>query len=164
MRIFLSLGSNLGDRVANLRAGIDALKQLNGVCVTTISPWYETEPIGEADQPVFLNLVIEIETELEPLELIEPLKGIERDMGRVPSGPWAPRPIDMDIILCGDLVMDTDRISVPHKEFRRRRFVLAPLADIAPDAIDPVTGKTIAELANGSDVEGDATLFEVGDY
>ncbi|HIJ73933.1 MAG TPA: 2-amino-4-hydroxy-6-hydroxymethyldihydropteridine diphosphokinase [Candidatus Hydrogenedentes bacterium] len=156
MRVHLSLGSNVGDRKANLEAALDALGQLDGVRVTARSSCYETEPVGVVDQPAFLNMAAEVETVLEPLELYEAAKEIEKDLGREPTARWGPRTIDIDIVLWGDRVLESDRITLPHREFRNRAFVLAPLAEIAPDAIDPVTGETVAALAARPQAQGQA--------
>ena len=152
----MSLGSNLGDRKANLEAAIAALERVDGVSVTKRSHFYETEPVGEVDQPEFLNMAVEIETALEPIELLNAIKEIETELGRRPSFRWGPRTIDIDMVLWGDRVVESDRFALPHKEFRNRAFVLAPLAEIAPDAVDPVTGKTVAELAARPEVQGRA--------
>ena len=154
MRIYLSLGSNLGDREANLRAACDALDELNGVCVRAVSHGYDTEPVGRVDQPAFLNAAVEIETDLEPLELLTAAKGIEQQLGRRPSGRWGPRCIDIDLVLWGDRVLESDALTLPHARFRERAFVLAPLAEIAPDAVDPITGDTVAALAEKPGVHG----------
>ncbi|MCP4644541.1 MAG: 2-amino-4-hydroxy-6-hydroxymethyldihydropteridine diphosphokinase [bacterium] len=154
MRIHLSLGSNLGDRIANLRDARDALDQLNGVCVTATSGCYETAPVGVTDQPAFLNAAVEIETDLDPLELLKAVKGIEQGLGRVPSERWGPRSIDIDIVLMGDRVMETQTLTVPHAEFRGRAFVLTPLTEIAADAVDPVTGATVGDLAARPEAQG----------
>ncbi len=147
MRVLLSLGGNLGDREDNLRKALRALRALEGVALGRVSHTYETEPLGDTAQPVFLNLAAEIETDLGPLELLDAVKGIEKRLGREATYRWGPRVIDIDLILCGSEVIDGERLTVPHPEFRKRAFVLAPLAEIAPDAIDPVTGRTVAELA-----------------
>lgn len=156
MRVYLSLGSNLGDRKANLEAALAALDGWDGVSVTKRSHFYETEPVGEVDQPEFLNMAAEIETALEPIELLNAIKAIEAELGRKPSERWGPRSIDIDMVLWGGRVVETERLALPHKEFRNRAFVLAPLAEIAPDAVDPVTGKTIVELAARPEVQGRA--------
>jgi 2-amino-4-hydroxy-6-hydroxymethyldihydropteridine diphosphokinase len=154
MRVLLSLGSNLGDRGAHLRAALDALDRLEGVAVTAVSHAYETEPVGKTDQPVFVNVAAEIETDLEPLELLNAVKSIERGLGRVPAERWGPRVIDIDLVLWGETVLRTPELTLPHREFRKRAFVLAPLAEIAPGAVDPVTGLTVAELAGRPEAQG----------
>jgi 2-amino-4-hydroxy-6-hydroxymethyldihydropteridine diphosphokinase len=164
MRVQLSLGSNIGDRVGKLRAALEALDALEGVCVTRVSHSYETEPVGNTDQPAFLNLAAEIETALEPLELLNAVKEIERRLARTPSSRWGPRTIDIDVILWGNRVMDTERLTLPHKEFRKRAFVLAPLAEIASDAVDPVTGCTVRELASRPEAVGRVTRLDALDH
>jgi len=154
MRVHLSLGSNLGDRRANLRAALQALGRLEGVELLTVSHCYETEPMGMADQPAFLNMAAEIETERVPLELLNAVKEIEDRLGRTPAPRWGPRVVDIDLILWGDQVMNSDALTLPHGEFRKRAFVLRPLAEIAPDAVDPVTGKTVAQLAEAPEAQG----------
>lgn len=154
MRGFLSLGGNIGERRANLRKAVAALDALEGVAVLRVSHAYETEPVGESGQPAFVNLVVEIETAYQPLELLERLKRIEAGLGRKPSARWAPRLIDIDIILMGDTVVEAEALTVPHAAFRDRAFVLVPLAEIAPDARDPVTGKTAADLAARPNLQG----------
>ena len=153
-RVFLSLGSNLGDRGAKLSAALRLLDETPGVVLIQWSHCYETAPIGEPDQPIFWNLAAEIETELAPLELLNGTKGIEKRLGRETSYRWGPRNIDIDVILWGDAVVTTERLTVPHKEFRSRAFVLTPLAEIAPDAVDPETGRTVAELAASPQAQG----------
>ena len=150
----MSLGSNLGNRAAHLRAGLGALDRLEGVAVTAVSGCYETEPVGKSDQPEFLNLAAEIETDLEPLELLNAVKGIERELGRVPGERWGPRAIDIDLVLWEDRVIEAETLVVPHREFRNRAFVLAPLSEIAPEAVDPVTGLRVAELAVRPEARG----------
>ena len=144
----------MGDRSGHLRAAIMALRALDGVEVTRVSRCYETEPVGVTEQPAFLNLAAEIETVLEPLELLNAVKGIEETLGRRPSEHWGPRKIDIDVILWGTRVMDSGRLSLPHKEFRTRAFVLMPLAEIAPDAVDPISGLTVEQLAAQPGAQG----------
>ncbi len=147
MHVHLSLGSNLGDRRANLRAALDALEHLPQTRVTIESHVFETDAWGVTDQPAFLNLVAEIETDLTPLELLNAVKSIERVLGREPGTRWGPRTIDLDIVLWEDTVLSTPELTIPHAEFRNRAFVLVPLAEIAPERVDPVSGRTVAELA-----------------
>ena len=154
MRVHLSLGSNLGDRVANLHAALRALNATDGIAVMTASQVYETEPLGDGAQVRFANLAAEIETAFEPLELLDAVKGIETALGRTHGPRWGPRIIDIDIVLCGPTVVETDRLIVPHRAFRNRAFVLTPLAEIAPSAIDPVTGRTVGQLARQPDLQG----------
>ena len=154
MRVHMSLGSNMGDRVGHLRAALDGLRRIPVTEVLAVSNAYETEPLGEVQQPAFLNVAAEIETDLGPLELLNAAQALEKRLGRTPSYPWGPRCIDIDIILGGPRTMTTDRLTLPHAAFRARAFVLTPLAEIAPDAIDPVTGKTVAELAAAPEAQG----------
>ncbi|MBP8131338.1 MAG: 2-amino-4-hydroxy-6-hydroxymethyldihydropteridine diphosphokinase [Candidatus Hydrogenedentes bacterium] len=154
MRVYLGLGSNIGDREQYLVAALDALRRLQGVRVAAVSPCYETEPLGEAGQPAFLNMAAAIETELSPLEMLRAVKEIERRVGRLESWRWGPREVDIDLILWEQEVLETEALTLPHRAFRKRAFVLAPLADIAPDAVDPVTGKTVGELARSPEAEG----------
>ena len=160
MRVHLSLGGNVGDRRGTLEAAVDALDALPGIEVTARSCCYETEPVGDIEQPRFLNMAVEVETTYEPLELLEAVKGIEQALGRGSGPRWGPRPVDIDIVLWGNRMVESDRLTLPHKEFRNRAFVLAPLAEIAPDAVDPVTGKTVAELAAGPQARGRATKLQ----
>lgn len=145
-RVLLALGSNLGSREANLRA---ALTHLNarGLRVVRQSPIIESDPVGVIDQPAFLNMAAEIETDLAPLELLNAIQSIEQAVGRTPSYRWGPRILDIDIILWGDQIIRETRLQVPHPRFRERAFVLKPLAEIAPEAVDPETGQTVAALA-----------------
>jgi 2-amino-4-hydroxy-6-hydroxymethyldihydropteridine diphosphokinase len=148
MRVYLSLGVNIGDRAAMLDRAVRALEDSKHIGVARCSRHHETEPVGVVDQPRFLNMAVEIETELNPLELLEVVKTLETALGRVPAERWGPRAIDIDIILMGDRVVDTPELAVPHREFRNRAFVLEPLAEIAPEAVDPVTGRTVTDLRN----------------
>jgi 2-amino-4-hydroxy-6-hydroxymethyldihydropteridine diphosphokinase len=154
-RVLLSLGSNVGERARTIRAAIEAIGELEDTRVCAVSHGYESEPWGVADQPLYLNVAAEIETVLSPLELLNAVKAIERRLGRVPGGlKWGPRVIDIDLVLWGDAEVSSPELTLPHPEFRRRAFVLEPLAEIAGAAVDPVTGLTVAELARRPEVEG----------
>jgi 2-amino-4-hydroxy-6-hydroxymethyldihydropteridine diphosphokinase len=138
LRGYLGLGSNVGDRRANLRAAIDAL-QRRGVEVLAESSLYETAPQGEIlDQPDFLNAAIEIETDLGPEELLDVGKEVERELGREQNRPrHSPRPIDVDLLLLGDTEYSSERLTLPHAEVTSRRFVLEPLLELDPDLALP---------------------------
>jgi 2-amino-4-hydroxy-6-hydroxymethyldihydropteridine diphosphokinase len=148
-RAFLGLGSNELGRRANLAAARAALAA-RGVGIVASSPLYETAPQGEIlDQPDFLNGCLEIETDLEPLALLDACKEIERELGREPGGPrHGPRPIDIDVLLYGDMELVGERLTLPHPEITARRFVLQPLLDLAPDLALP-DGTTLAPLLAG---------------
>jgi 2-amino-4-hydroxy-6-hydroxymethyldihydropteridine diphosphokinase len=135
---YLGLGSNEGDRLRNLRAARNALV-LNEVAVEAASSVYETAPQGEVlDQPDFLNAAVRVRTALGPEELLDAVKAVERDLGRVPAGVrHGPLPIDVDVLLLGDLVYTSDRLSLPHPEVTSRRFVLEPLLELDPDLALP---------------------------
>ena len=130
-RGFLGLGSNVGDRRSNLQAAVDALPG-HGVRVTRSSSTYDTDPVGEIlDQPSFLNACVEIETDLGPEDLLDACKAVERELGRDPGGPrHGPRPIDVDVLLLGDVELTSDRLSLPHEQVLARRFVLIPLLEL----------------------------------
>jgi 2-amino-4-hydroxy-6-hydroxymethyldihydropteridine diphosphokinase len=130
---YLGLGSNVGDRRGHLRSAIELLGD-HGVAVEAVSSLYETEPVGEIiDQPDFLNAAVRIRTELEPQELLDVCKGIEAEQGRMFAGPrHGPRSLDVDLLLLGDLELETERLTLPHPEVRSRRFVLVPLLELDP--------------------------------
>ena len=142
---YLSLGSNIGDRDANLRAAIERLAA-PGLRVLRVSPVYETEPVEYTDQRWFLNLVIEAETSLFPLQLLARTQKVERVLGRVRTVPKGPRTIDIDILLYGTAVMRGGKLEIPHPRMAGRRFVLVPLHDLAPGLRHPVSRTTVAEL------------------
>ena len=143
---YLGLGSNVGDRLANLRAARAALAQ-HGVEVTVSSSVYETAPQGELlDQPDFLNACLEVRTALEPEGLLDACKAVERELGREAGGVrHGPRPIDVDVLLLGDLDLSSERLSLPHREVTRRRFVLEPLLELDPQLALP-DGTALAPL------------------
>ena len=130
----LALGSNLGDRVVRIREAASLLGGVPGIRVASVSGIYETEPVGRADQGPFMNGAVTVETYLDPHALLSAAKGIERSMGRVDTGVWGPRPIDVDIIAYGRLRMEADGLRLPHREYGRRAFVLMPIADM-PEAM-----------------------------
>jgi 2-amino-4-hydroxy-6-hydroxymethyldihydropteridine diphosphokinase len=133
-RVFIGLGTNLGDDLErNLRKGLEAIGTLPGTEVVRVSSFLSTEPWGATDQPRYLNAVAEIRTELEPLPLLQALKQLENEMGRVPSYRWGPRAIDFDIILYGEREVDLPGLRVPHPRYRERDFVMTPLREIAPE-------------------------------
>lgn len=141
--VYLGLGSNLGDRQANLDRALELLSQR--LRLEKVSSIYDSEPVGNVDQPRFLNLVCQVTTYLPPQGLLVLAKGIESRLGRVgPSG--APRTIDIDILFYGDVVMETPELVIPHPRLTERAFVLVPLVEIAPDLVHPVSGKTAKEL------------------
>ncbi len=142
--VYLSLGSNLGDRQQNLRAAIERLRQLGAVL--SVSSIYETEPVEMPAQPWFLNCAIAVETDKMPRQLMANVLAIEQAMGRRRLQPKGPRTIDMDILLFGSSVVRTPKLTIPHPRMHQRRFVLEPLAEIAPDLRHPVLKKTIREL------------------
>ena len=143
--VYLSLGSNVGNRAKNLQDAIAALHKAN-VQVVCVSSVYETEPVDYLDQAWFLNIAVEAKTELSALDLLYALRGIETQMGSKKAIPKGPRLIDMDILLYGDKVFDTPELQIPHPRMHLRRFVLEPLAEIAPDVRNPVSSQTVSEM------------------
>ena len=145
-RAFVGLGANLGDREATLSAAIALLEALDGVHVTAVSEFRETEPVGYLDQPRFLNAAAELETTLAPGELLSSLLDVERALGRTRDGPrFGPRTIDLDLLLVDGLVVEEPGLTVPHPRLHERRFALEPLADLDPQLIVPGHG-TVAQL------------------
>jgi 2-amino-4-hydroxy-6-hydroxymethyldihydropteridine diphosphokinase len=148
-RVYLSLGSNVGAREANLKAAVQGLEAAR-VNVLRASPVYETEPMENTKQAWFLNLVVEGETKLMPLQLLERTLRIERNLGRVRRIPKGPRIIDIDILLFGHTVMNSKELEIPHPRMTERRFVLVPLADLDPELRHPLTGKTVREMLDAA--------------
>ncbi len=145
-RLFIGLGSNLGDRLGYLREGVSRLRGMDCLAVREVSPVYETDPVGKKDQGRFLNAVAGCRSECEPRNLIALLKEVERTVGRKDRGRWEPRELDLDILYYGDLVLTRSEVRIPHPEILVRRFVLRPLADIAPLFPDPLRGKRVEQL------------------
>ncbi|SMG51213.1 GTP cyclohydrolase MptA [Dethiosulfovibrio salsuginis] len=151
-RVFLALGANLGDRQGNI---LQALQYLQAKLeVVKVSSFYETDPVGYLDQPRFLNAVCEVETDLSPHDLLRLAKWVEQRMGRTVTFRNGPRPIDVDVVLYGDTVMDEQDLTIPHPRMAERAFVLVPLAEIAPDVVDPRSRLTVSELAQSVDRSG----------
>ena len=135
----------MGDREASLKTALDQLDAPD-LRLRRVSSFYETEPIGFRDQPWFLNLAAEFETDLLPEQVLQRMQKVERDMGRVRTIANGPRTIDIDILLYGDSAIKTEALEIPHPRYRDRRFTLAPLAELNPDLTDPITGRTMAEM------------------
>ncbi len=145
--VYISLGSNLGDRRGNCRKGIEALAAAEGCRVVKQAPCYRTSPVGFAEQDWFVNTVVKAETALAPEALLFRLKAIEADAGRKPAAVrFGPRVLDMDILLFADRIVKAGGLSIPHPRMHERRFVLVPFCDIDPEVVHPVLGLSVREL------------------
>ena len=143
MKAFVGLGSNLGERESMIRLALDDLARLPSTTLVRASSLYDTEPVGDAEQPNFLNAVAQLETGLTARQLLWNLLLIERRLGRARTRRWGPRVIDLDLLLHGDEVLDEPDLKVPHPELIRRSFVLVPLVELDPLVVHPVTGETL---------------------
>jgi 2-amino-4-hydroxy-6-hydroxymethyldihydropteridine diphosphokinase len=146
--VYLGIGSNLGQREENCLKAIELLGK-KGIIIIKRSSLYRTEPWGVREQPDFINMVVEAETELSPDDLLRVIKEIEREMGRVETFRWGPRIIDIDILLYNDMVYEGPELRIPHPLMHEREFVLIPLCEIAPEKIHPVLKRTMNELRQG---------------
>lgn len=143
-RVFLGLGSNIGDRFAHLTGAVNEIAKIGRL--RSLSSVYETDPVGSKGQPKFLNAVLEIETWLMPPDLLRELKVIEKRLGRKGRQHWQPREIDIDILMYNGWSYENSIVSVPHPQLEHRRFVLEPLSEIASTAIHPILGQTVASI------------------
>jgi 2-amino-4-hydroxy-6-hydroxymethyldihydropteridine diphosphokinase len=143
--VHIGLGSNLGDRERNLLAAVESLQRIDAVSVLRLSTLFDSAPVGP-EQPRYLNAVVEVECELAPDRLLTILKQIEADLGREPGERWGPRPIDLDILLWGGRIVAEPQLQVPHLHLHQRRFALAPLCELVPEARHPVLNVTMREL------------------
>jgi 2-amino-4-hydroxy-6-hydroxymethyldihydropteridine diphosphokinase len=149
VKVYLALGSNLGDRMGNLASAVERLSE--SITIRKVSSIYETEPVYYKEQPLFLNAALSGLTELDPFDLLRFVKGIESELGRQPSFRNAPRLIDIDILFYGDRIIDTLELTIPHTHIAERAFVLVPLAEIAPEMVHPLTHKKIKDLLSAVD-------------
>ena len=161
-KVYLGLGSNLGDRLENCREALRRLKGSGEVRLIRASSAYETEPVGEGFGGWFINAIAEAETDLDPIPLLQLLRQIEEEMGRRGERSGSDRPIDLDLLLYGDLLLDSEDLIVPHPRLHLRRFVLEPLSEIAPQRVHPRLGRTMESLLG--DLEDFHLVRRVGGY
>jgi 2-amino-4-hydroxy-6-hydroxymethyldihydropteridine diphosphokinase len=159
---YFSLGSNLGNRVANLRSAVSELDKAGSI--RAISSLYETQPVDVPNQPWFLNCAVALETSLTPRELLKVALAVESEMGRVRFKEKGPRIIDIDLLLVGDCALEEPGLKIPHPSMQRRRFVLEPLVEIAPEAFHPALKKTAAELLADLGTEQTVRKFETEEW
>lgn len=145
-KIFVGVGSNLGDREFLIRKAVEAMRDLSGTTVVRVSSLYDTDPVGDVEQPAYLNAVVWLATTLEPRELLWQLLLIEKRMGRVRAQRWSPRPIDLDLIFFGKQKVDEPDLKIPHPEAHKRAFVLLPLSELDPTFVHPLTGESIRRM------------------
>lgn len=153
IKAIIAIGSNMGNREQYIREALSQIEKKAGH-ILAVSDTIETKAYGVTDQADFLNLAIEIETALSPYDLLAALHGIEADLDRVRLIRWGPRTIDLDIIFYGDRILDAEDLHIPHVDFRNRDFVLRPVCQIAPDLVDPRTGRTVRQLLQELEEQG----------
>jgi len=157
---YVGLGSNIGDKAGNILRALNILSQFDGIKVTKVSSFYETEPIGYEDQDWFINAVAQVETILTPEELLIAFKKVEQIMGRKNTIRWGPREIDLDLLMYDQLCFESPGLVIPHPRLHERAFVLVPLAKIAPDLFHPIQKKTIAVLL--AELQSQKTVRQIG--
>jgi 2-amino-4-hydroxy-6-hydroxymethyldihydropteridine diphosphokinase len=145
-QVYIGIGSNIEDRIQNIRTAIDRMKKSKGLKILRVSSFYKTEPMGYEEQDWFINAVAEGQTSLLPLHLLDLLQSIEEKMGRDTPFRWGPRNIDLDILFFGNQIIEEPDLTVPHPLLEQRRFVLEPLAELSPEGIHPLQHKTFQEL------------------
>ncbi len=158
--VFLCFGSNVGEREAYLNKAVSSIRNRKDIQIRAVSSIYETEPWGKKNQNFFLNQVVEIETRLDPQRLLIVCQEIEKALEGEKKSRWGPRTIDVDLLLFGDRVVDEDTIQVPHPRLLERKFVLVPLAEVAPSVIIPKYGKTVRDALNVCLDRGSVKLYE----
>jgi 2-amino-4-hydroxy-6-hydroxymethyldihydropteridine diphosphokinase len=158
-KLYLLLGGNLGDRVLYLQHARESIARHVG-SIRQYSKLYETAAWGKTDQPAFLNQVLELETQQTPEQVLQSINGIEQELGRVRQEHWGSRVIDIDILFYDDLVLQTQRLTIPHPQLHLRRFTLLPLAELAPDLVHPVLGASISSLLEECMDELEVKVFE----
>ncbi len=162
---YLGLGSNLGDKQANLKESIEHLNKTNNLNVSKISSVYLTEPMGVTRQPDFYNMVVQVKTLMTPLNILKRAKEIEYTMGRQPNSHFKPRPIDIDILLFGDSEIDTLELLIPHSRLTKRAFVLTPILELEPELIHPTSFKPLKEyLGEIADSQKVERIIDAGDF
>ena len=155
---YIGFGSNIGDRLGHIQNAIYALSKTEGIILQKISSVYKTDPVGHEAQAEFLNGVAAIQTDLPPLSLLHTLKNIETAIGRKHRIRWGPREIDLDILIYGDMCLQTEKLVIPHPEMHLRRFVLVPLAEIVPNLVHPVFQETVQTLLDS--LEDDKSVLK----
>jgi 2-amino-4-hydroxy-6-hydroxymethyldihydropteridine diphosphokinase len=159
--VYLGLGSNVGDRIEYLAAAIRGIADFEMTVVDAVSKVYQTEPVGDVRQNDFLNLAISIRTDLSYYDFHQKMKWLEKEIGRTESERWGPREIDIDLLIFDSLEINTESITIPHREIVNRKFVLQPLCEIAPNRVHPVLQKTIDELYSEMNDSHSVTYSEI---
>jgi 2-amino-4-hydroxy-6-hydroxymethyldihydropteridine diphosphokinase len=163
-QVFVGLGSNLGERLSYLRLGLSSIAKLERTSVVNCSSVYETQPVGVKEQPQFLNMVVELDSKLVPLDIFHNMKDIENKIGRVHNERWGPREIDLDLLYYDREIFNDGKLCIPHPQIVNRRFVLVPLKEIAPEFLDPVQKVSIGELLRRCPDVSDVFKYERSTY